>query len=230
MRRKLENEKIIDGVALTSPHPRPLFIVAGIVKRWFFLKTWKGYNSVLSDIAFRENLSISSSSEFLFSLLKTVETNLRSFEFDRSCVCFIQTILACCENCLVTWMPYTRGCESSSALLAMKISLGLLFLSLAASNVDDMEEPAWIWMYDSPEGGRNCWDRRWCCFCVWMELKLNALRMLWRMLKKDSLPTRKRRVGRHVAITARPPSIMDQYSMVETVTFWRLVNNALFHL
>lgn len=31
-------------------------------------------------------------------------------------------------------------------------------------------------------------------------------------------------MGRHAAMTAKPPSIIDQYSMVERATIWRLVS------
>lgn len=55
------------------------------------------------------------------------------------------------------------------------------------------------------------------------------MRKLEKMLEGETLPRRKRRVGRHAAMTARPPSIMDQYSMVDTVTFLgRLVSRVPF--
>ena len=56
-------------------------------------------------------------------------------------------------------------------------------------------------------------------FRVSTEAELQALRKVWTKLEREILRTRERRVGRHPAMMARPPSIKDQYNIVETATF-----------
>ena len=82
-------------------------------------------------------------------------------------------------------------------------------------DVDNEEEPGSIFTYDSSERDEICCD----CSGVFFEPRVKALRMLWKRLESDALPTTTRRVGRHAAMTAMPPSIKDQQRMVETDTF-----------
>ena len=93
-----------------------------------------------------------------------------------------------------------------STLPVTKISTEPLFSLITVRDVDDREEPGSIFMYDSFEPDEGCCD----CSCVRVEPRLKTLRTLWRILVRDILPTRKRKLGRHAAMSARPPSIRDQ--------------------
>lgn len=95
-----------------------------------------------------------------------------------------------------------------SPLPVIKLSIEPLFspTTVGEGDVDDEGEADCTVAYDSPKRGGNCLD----CFCVYVEPRLKALRTLRIMLERDALLTRTRRVGRHAATTARPPSIMDQ--------------------
>lgn len=95
-----------------------------------------------------------------------------------------------------------------STLPVTNISIESLFspTTVGAGDVDDEREAGCTVAYDSPKRGGNFLD----CFCVYVEPRLKALRALRIMLERDALLTRTRKVGRQAAMTAKPPSIMDQ--------------------
>lgn len=114
-------------------------------------------------------------------------------------------MLACWENCLVTCMPCPLV-SSRSTLPMTKLSTEPLFSLTSVLVFDDEEEPGSMFTYDSFERDESCWDFS----GVFIEPRLQTLRMLWTRLESDALPTTTRRVGRHAAMTAMPPSIKDQ--------------------
>ena len=73
----------------------------------------------------------------------------------------IQTILVCCENCPVFWMPWLSGSEKPFGKPVVELLIGSSFVSLARRNVDNAEESALTCVYGSSEDGGNRRDI--CC-------------------------------------------------------------------
>ena len=76
------------------------------------------------------------------------------------------------------------------------------------------EVPGMMLVYEPSECDTNRRER-----CERKESKLRALRTLFTTLWSETLLTRKRRLGKHAAMIAKPASIIDQYRIVVTVTY-----------